>query len=83
MTRHKDAVKFIAKQEFAVQERIVHGLQELFTILSSGDIKLMKGYAGLYRLRIGTLRVLFEIDHNENADYIRAVDIACPITIRS
>ncbi|NHN35380.1 type II toxin-antitoxin system RelE family toxin [Paenibacillus agricola] len=71
---HKDALKFIAKQEKVVQERIANGLKSLLVIPPEGDIKPMKGYSGLYRLRIGSLRILFEINHIENLVYIRAID---------
>ncbi len=71
---HKDAVKFLAKQEKAVQERIVLGLRGLLEVPPIGDIKPMKGYTGLYRLRVGTYRILFEVDHNELIVYIRAID---------
>jgi len=74
LTYHKEAVKFIAKQEKSIQERIVQGLNGLLSIPPSGDIKPMKGYVGLYRFRIGTLRVLFEINYNEKVIYIRAID---------
>ncbi|KAF6509620.1 transposon site-specific recombinase [Geobacillus stearothermophilus] len=33
----------------------------------------MKGQDGLYRLRIGTYRVLFRIDHDERIIYIEAI----------
>lgn len=71
---HKDAIKFLAKQEVAVQERIATGLTSLLTIPPSGDIKRMKGQQGLYRLRIGTYRILFEINHTEKIVYIQAID---------
>lgn len=74
LTYHKDAVKFIAKQEKQIQERIAQGLKGLLVIPPSGDIKPLKGYVGLYRLRIGTLRILFEINHDEKVVYIRAID---------
>ncbi|MFZ5596502.1 MAG: type II toxin-antitoxin system RelE family toxin [Bacillota bacterium] len=38
-----------------------------------GDIKPMKGYAGLYRLRLGTIRILFRIDQQEKVIYIEAI----------
>jgi mRNA interferase RelE/StbE len=66
-------VKFIAKQEKAVQKRIAEGLKGLLEIPPEGDIKTMKGYTDLYRLRIGTFRVLFDIDHNEKIIYIQAI----------
>lgn len=71
---HKDALKFLAKQEQAVQERIAKGLTGLLTMPPCGDIKLMKGYQGLFRLRIGTYRILFEINHTEKLIYIQAID---------
>ncbi len=74
LTYHKDAVKFIAKQDKTIQERIAQGLKGLLAIPPAGDIKSMKGYVGLYRLRIGTFRILFEIQHSEKVIYIRAID---------
>ncbi|MCI0184957.1 type II toxin-antitoxin system RelE family toxin [Sulfoacidibacillus ferrooxidans] len=74
LTYHKEAVKYIAKQEKAVQERIVQGLSGLLNDPPTGDIKQMKGYNGLYRLRIGTIRVLFEISRDEKVVYIRVID---------
>lgn len=70
---HRDTVKFIAKQDKAVQERIANGLKGLLSIPPRGDIKPMKGYQGLYRLRIGNYRVLFEIQHDEKVIYIQAI----------
>ncbi|MFB5269863.1 type II toxin-antitoxin system RelE/ParE family toxin [Paenibacillus enshidis] len=57
-----------------MQERIAHGLQGLLVIPPTGDIKRMKGSIGLYRLRIGALRILFEINHDEKVVYIQAID---------
>lgn len=76
---HRDAVKFIAKQEKAMQERLAQGLQGLISIPPRGDIKPMKAYQGLYRLRIGVYRVLFEIQHNEKIIYIQAIDFRSSI----
>jgi mRNA interferase RelE/StbE len=70
---HKEAVKFIAKQEKAIQERIALGLKGIAGSPPQGDIKTMKGYDGVYRLRIGTFRVLFRIDHKEQIIYIEAI----------
>ncbi|TCP62154.1 type II toxin-antitoxin system RelE family toxin [Baia soyae] len=70
----KDAAKFLAKNEKAIQKRIATGLQGLLENPPIGDIKPMKGYIGLYRLRIGTYRILFEIDQTEKMVYIRTID---------
>lgn len=74
LTYHRDAVKFLAKQEKAVQERIVRGLKGLIKNPPCGDIKPMKGKQYFYCLRIGTCRVLFEVQHNEKVIYIHAID---------
>ncbi|MFA1241248.1 type II toxin-antitoxin system RelE/ParE family toxin, partial [Serratia odorifera] len=62
-------MKFIAKQEKGIQKRIAEGLKGLLKIPPEGDIKSMKGYTELYRLRIGTFRILFEINHDEKVIY--------------
>lgn len=69
----KEAVKFLAKQEKEVQERIVIALQGLLYSPPQGDIKKMRGQQSLYRLRVGTYRILFRIDHHEQMFYIEAI----------
>ena len=59
----KSAVKFIAKLEKNSQVRIVTGLKGPLSIPPESDIKSLKGHTGLYRLRIGSFRVIFNIDH--------------------
>lgn len=71
LSYHKEALKFLAKQEMTVQERMAKELTGLLTIPPRGDIRLIKGHRGLYRLRIGTYRILFEINHTENIVYIQ------------
>lgn len=70
---HKSAVKFIAKQDKTSQERIVTCLKGLLITPPEGDIKSLKGYENLYRLRIGGYRILFNIDHEEKVVYIQAI----------
>ena len=71
---HKSAVKFIAKLDKNSQERIVTGLKGLLSIPPEGDIKSLKGHTGLYRLRIGSYRVIFSIDHQEQVIYIKPLE---------
>ncbi|MED1665922.1 type II toxin-antitoxin system RelE/ParE family toxin [Brevibacillus laterosporus] len=61
------------KKEY--KKRIADGLKELLEIPPEGDIKSMKGYADLYRLRVGTFRILFEINHDEKVIYIQPLEI--------
>ncbi len=56
-----------------MQNRIAVGLKGLLELPPEGDIKNMKGYTNLYRLRIGTFRILFEVNHDEKIIYIQAV----------
>ena len=73
LTYHKSALKFIAKQDKSVQKRIALGLLGLLEIPPEGDIKSMKGYTDMYRLRVGAFRILFDINHDEKLIYIQAV----------
>lgn len=56
----KPAMKFLAKQPKPQQERL---LKAIYKLPDEGDIKAMAGYNGLYRLRVGTYRVLFTIEN--------------------
>lgn len=57
----KPAMKFLAKQPKAQQERLLRAIGKLPV---EGDIKPMTAHEGLYRLRVGTYRVLFTIENN-------------------
>lgn len=70
---HKEVVKYLSKQETAAQQRIAQGLTGLLSYPPIGDIKPMKGYEGLYRLRVGSNRILFEVNDQEKIIYIRAI----------
>lgn len=74
LTLNRDAVKFVGKQEKAVQERIRKSLLGLTVRPPTGDVKPLKGYDKRFRLRVGSYRVLFEIDHQEQVVYILAID---------
>lgn len=70
---HKSAVKFIAKLDKISQEQIANGLKGLLSLPPEGDIRKLKGHTGLYRLRIGSFRVIFHINHQERVIFIQAV----------
>ena len=55
----KRAIKFIQKQPFKIQEKI---LREIYK-LPSGDVRPMKGYKDLYRLRIDSIRVIYTVNN--------------------
>lgn len=54
----KPAMKFLQKQPQAQRERLLRAIQGLPDI---GDVKPMGGHENLYRLRVGTFRVLYTI----------------------
>lgn len=54
----KPAMKFLQKQPQAQRERLLRAIQGL---PDNGDIKPMSGHENLYRLRVGTFRVLYTI----------------------
>ena len=57
----KPALKFLQKQPLPQRERLlkaIHGLPDV------GDIKPMAGHENLFRMRVGTYRVLYSIEHD-------------------
>lgn len=53
-------MKFLAKQPKAQQERLLRAISKLPI---EGDINPMAAHDGLYRLRVGTYRVLFTVEN--------------------
>lgn len=49
----KAAVKVILAMDYTTKQRIKRGIESI----PSGDIKILQGYKGLYRLRIGKWRI--------------------------
>lgn len=73
MSLSKKSVKFLMKQEPLVQSRIAQALEGIRMVPPEGDIKPMKGYSGVFRLRVGTYRIIFEVNHLEKIVYIRSI----------
>lgn len=55
----KPALKFLQKQPQAQKERLLRAIQGLPSI---GDIKPLSGHENLYRLRVGSYRVIYTIE---------------------
>lgn len=55
----KPAMKFLLKQPQAQRERLLRAIQGL---PDNGDIKPMSGHENLYRLRVGSYRVIYTIE---------------------
>lgn len=56
----KDAVKQINAMDKPAKERIKTAIDAL----PKGDIKKLKGYTTKYRLRVGTYRIIYDIQDN-------------------
>ncbi len=54
----KPAMKFLEKQPQQQRERL---LRAIYALPTSGDIKPLSGTKGLYRLRVGSFRVIYTI----------------------
>ncbi len=65
----KDAKKFIEKQPQNHRTRIYKAIYKL----PEGDTKDMKGYKNLYRLRVGSYRILYTFE--EDKIIIRVTDV--------
>ena len=55
----KPDLKFLQKQPLQQRERILKAIQKL---PNDGDIKPLSGHENLYRLRVGSYRVLYTIE---------------------
>ena len=54
----KKAIKFLKRQDVPSQKRLITAISRLPL---EGDIKKLQG-TGVYRLRVGNFRVLFNVD---------------------
>jgi mRNA interferase RelE/StbE len=55
----KKAIKFIEKQPKPKRNLLLKAIAQL----PAGDIKLLKGHDNLYRLRVGSYRIIYTIDN--------------------
>ncbi|HCR73983.1 MAG TPA: plasmid stabilization protein, partial [Ruminococcus sp.] len=72
----RDSLKFLAKMEKKIVQRIRENIQKLTLNPPQGDIKTMQGYSdGRLRLRVGKYRVIYRYDSENNVVYIYVIDI--------
>lgn len=57
----KPAAKFISRQPKDQQERL---LRAIYALPDAGDIKPMQAHEGLFRLRVGTYRVIYTVEND-------------------
>lgn len=68
----KSAEKFIKKQTLDQQKRL---LKAIIGLPENGDILKMKGYSSLYRLRVGSYRVLYQSEQTPEEIVVTVSDI--------
>ena len=57
----RPALKFLMKQPQEQRERIMNAIRGL---PDAGDIKPMSGHKNQYRLRVGSYRVIYTVEHS-------------------
>ncbi len=57
----KPALKFLQRQPQQQRERL---LKAIYRLPHEGDIKPMSGHEGLFRLRVGSYRVLYTVEND-------------------
>lgn len=70
----KPALKFVNKQEQKIQRRIYAALKGLEVIPPVGDIKKLKGVDEIYRLRVGTFRIIYTMDFQKVVVKVVTID---------
>ncbi len=63
----RKAEKFILKQPKEQQLRILSAINKLPL---TGDIKQLRGHSDVYRLRVGTYRIIYSINNGELLIYV-------------
>lgn len=72
----KDSLKFLAKAEKSVVQRIRSAIEGLTLKPAIGDIKVMQGYSdGRMRLRVGKFRIIFRYDSEGEIEILLIIDI--------
>jgi mRNA interferase RelE/StbE len=73
---HKDATKFLQKQDKDTQKRLLNAIGYLLSDNPKGDIRLIRGESELLRLIAGTLRILFKFDMKNKVVYLNYYHLA-------
>lgn len=58
----KPALKFLQKQPQAQRERLLRAIRDL---PDNGDRKRLQGHSDLFRLRVGTYRIIYTVDNGK------------------
>lgn len=67
----KAALKFLQKQDKPTRERLIKVIHQL---PNGTDIKKLQGYHNLYRVRVGSIRILYSIEEMVKIINIENID---------
>lgn len=63
--------KLLSKLSKKDLNRIVGTVEKIAKLELEGlDVKSLKGQTGIFRVRIGSFRIIFNIDHNKNSNIL-------------
>ncbi|MBI2971412.1 MAG: type II toxin-antitoxin system RelE/ParE family toxin [Candidatus Aenigmarchaeota archaeon] len=68
------ADKFLKKAEKIIAKRIMQKIEELTRAPVIHDTKSIQGSKGLFRVRVGVYRILYEVDYKNNLIGIVKID---------
>ncbi len=71
---HNRVLKYLSRQDSSSQQRIYAALEGLKAWPPIGDIRKLKGTSGTFRLRIGSIRVIFVPNHADRTVYIQVIE---------
>ena len=72
----KSALKFLAKADKQMVQRIRQAVDGLTKIPPDGDIKIMQGFSDdRQRLRVGKYRIIFRFTVEESIEIVYIIDI--------
>lgn len=73
---HPRSIKFLKKISKRQAKKVIDTVEKLTSFSSTPnlDIKKLINTESCYRLRIGNIRVIFEIDDKEKSIYIHEID---------
>jgi mRNA interferase RelE/StbE len=70
---NREAAKYLKKLDQATRNRIKLALEGLKQNPPLGDIVPFKEMPGYYRLRVGSYRALFTVNHSDRIIFIRTI----------
>ena len=71
----KSSLKFLAKIEKKLREKIKLAINDLTLTPPKGDIKPLQGYIEIYRLRVGSYRIIYKFTVENEIDILYIIDI--------